>query len=259
MPDKQLTKIQKQNVSIIMPVYNLGESVCNIKHIVTRLDRELGGSFELLVVDDGSTDDTLAFARKIRDERVKITGYSKNLGKGGAVTYGFSRSTGDLVVFADGDLQAFPRDIRSYLEALECYDIAIASKRVVGSQLEACSKRKILSIGFNLLSRILLGISLSDTQVGFKAFRRSSLERILPLASVKRYAFDVEILAIATLLEFKIVELPAHVILIPKFPKKNILRMLIDLFGIAYRMKLKRWYQKNAMQYRGPYKPLLKW
>ena len=254
---------QKPAVSIVMPIYNGGqEIVSTIAAAVRKFESQFSSDFELIVVDDGSKDGTLQNLRKgIRDERVKVVGYRSNAGKGGALTFGFGFSTAENIIFADGDMQAFPCNLREYFDALKTADIVVASKRVEGAVVSAATERNFLSLGFNLFVKLLLSLPLSDTQVGFKVFRRSALEKILPLISVKRYAFDVELLVVAMkVCRFKILELPAEVTLISNFKMKNIVRMMIDLLGIAYRLKLKHWYQDNlAVENVSPYQPILRW
>ncbi len=210
-------------------------------------------------MDDGSTDGTLDAAREIKDERVRIVGYDNNRGKGEALLYGIRFARGDTIIFADGDLQALPLDFQHYLKAVETHDIAIASKRVRGARLDAGAKRKFLSIGFNAFVRVLLSLPISDTQAGFKIFRASALKKIIPLISVKRYAFDVELLTVANLLGLKITELPASVRLESTFRGGNIARMFIDVLGIAYRLRIRRWYQVNLEFRRNKYEPILNW
>ena len=107
-------------------------------------------------------------------------------------------------------------------------------------------RRNFLSIGFNNFVRFLLSLPIKDTQAGFKVLRRSALQKILPLLSVKRYAFDVELLVVATeICHYKVVELPAKVDLQGGFRLGNIIRMVIDMLGIVYRLKIKHWYQDN--------------
>lgn len=148
-----LTESQIPGVSIVMPVYNLGSSITSFVGNALSEFSVLLPSFELVVVDDGSTDGTLDAAREIKDERVRIVGYDNNRGKGEALLYGIRFARGDTIIFADGDLQALPLDFQHYLKAVETHDIAIASKRVRGARLDAGAKRKFLSIGFNAFVR----------------------------------------------------------------------------------------------------------
>jgi glycosyltransferase involved in cell wall biosynthesis len=229
-----------------MPVYNEGFEVR--QHVTKAIANYTNciPNFELIVVDDGSVDDTLAGLESINDQRVKIMGYEGNRGKGGALIFGSSLSTGDIVIFADGDGQALPRDVSSYIDALKTSDIAIASKRVSGAKVTAGFKRRFLSIGFNLFVRNLLSLPISDTQAGFKVFKASGLKKILPLIAVKRYAFDVEVLTVAMkVLNLKVEELPANVTLDSNFRIGNIVRMFLDVLGIGYRLKIRKWYQRN--------------
>jgi glycosyltransferase involved in cell wall biosynthesis len=232
-----------------MPVYNEGFGVR--QQIMTALASYSNStpSFELIVVDDGSTDDTLAGLRSIDDERVRVLGYKGNRGKGAALLFGATCSNAGIVIFADGDGQALPRDLTSYIDALESADIAIASKRVGGAKVRAGFKRRFLSIAFNLLVRNILSLPITDTQAGFKVFKASALERILPLIAVKHYAFDVEVLTVAKkVLNMKVEELPANVILGSNFKVKNIVRMFMDVLGIGYRLRIRKWYQRNLAE-----------
>ena len=247
-------------VSIIMPVYNEGEAVVGaIRSAISRFESLLS-SFELIVVDDGSTDNTRAALNAIKDDRVTVVGYPVNSGKGGALLFAFKFAKGATVIFADGDMEAFPKDLRHYVDVLKNADVAIASKRVPGAHLRAGVTRNFLSIGFNSFVHILLSLPISDTQAGFKVFKRSALEQIVPLLSVKRYAFDVELLVVATeICKFKVAELPASVNLTSGFSLRQIVRMMVDLLGIAYRLKIKHWYQDNHGRPQCEYRPIIRW
>ncbi|MDA4129364.1 MAG: glycosyltransferase [Thaumarchaeota archaeon] len=252
-------QILRPSVSIVMPVYNLGASIQNLVDLALARFGELLPSFELVVVDDGSIDGTLASACTIKDRRVRVVGYSQNRGKGEALLYGLRFAMGDTIILADGDLQAVPIDLDHYLKATQTADIAIASKRVSGAKLEAGFKRKFLSIGFNAFVRVLLSLPVSDTQAGFKIFRREAIRKIVPLICVKHYAFDVELLTVANLLKLNIVELPAYIKLESNFRNKNIIRMFIDVLGIAYRLRIRHWYQRNLELKKRGYQPIIRW
>jgi hypothetical protein len=99
----------------------------------------------------------------------------------------------------------------------------------------------------------------TDTQAGLKAARSKALYMILPLLSVKKYAFDAELLAVASLLNYRIEELPVFIDLRASFSVRKVFRMLIDLLGIAYRLRIKRWYQKNIVKMSNTYNPIIGW
>jgi hypothetical protein len=105
-------------------------------------------------------------------------------------------------------MQAMPDGYERYMPALDHADIVVSSKRVPGVLVCAGSRIKFLSIGFNLSVKMILPLSVSDTQAAFKAFKHNALATILPLISVKRYAFDVELLVVAKLKKLRIAELP---------------------------------------------------
>jgi glycosyltransferase involved in cell wall biosynthesis len=179
--------------------------------------------------------------------------YSKNMGKGYAVKTGFLKTSGDFVIFADGDMEIDLKNISKYLEALKNGDIVIASKRHSNSQVEVPVSRRVLSEVFNVLVRFLTGIPLKDTQSGLKAMRKSAFNDIFPKLAVKRYAFDVELLAVAHLYGLKVVEMPVSIKLDSAFKPKEIWHMFTDLLGIAYRLRIIHWYQrplpeKNKLQ-----------
>jgi len=140
------------------------------------------------------------------------------------------------------------------LEHFEWYeaDIIIGSKRHPVSKVQYPWQRKILSIGYQLLIRILFGLQIRDSQVGMKFFRREVLENVLPRILVKHYAFDIEILAVAHRLGYnRIFEAPVNLdwtegnsILI-KSLWYSIYRMLIDTAAIFYRLKILRYYDDH--------------
>ncbi len=260
------SQIQKSKtvpaVSFVLPVFNEGSQIVSIvSSAIRKFESLLGSNFELVIVDDGSTDGTRTLLDRMKkDDRIKVVGYPTNVGKGNALMFGFQFTTADKVIFADGDMHASPHDFQEYLSALDNADVVVSSKRVEGARVSASTKRNFLSLGFNLFVKMLLPVTVSDTQAGFKAFSRKALARILPLISVKKYAFDVELLVVAKLLSLRIAELPATVVLTDGFRKRHMLRMFVDLLGIAYRLRLKHWYQDNVQEItREAYTPLIKW
>jgi glycosyltransferase involved in cell wall biosynthesis len=242
-----------------MPAYNEAH---NIRQSVAGTEKELESvtrDFEIIVVDDGSEDGTGAAVESLANRRVRLVSYAQNKGKGFALKEGFNLVTGGLSLFVDSDLEIQARDMSAYVKALGTADLAIGSKRHPLSRVETPIIRRFLSLAFNILERLLTGVRASDTQAGIKAIRSSALYRILPLMSVKRYAFDAELLTVATLLNLKVVELPVCVNLRASFSARQVFRMLIDLLGISYRLRIRRWYQKNSVNMSETYDPIIPW
>jgi len=249
----------KGRTSIVMPAFNeaacIRKSITDVKEQFARVCPD----YEIIIVDDGSTDGTRRAAEEVADRRVKVVGYATNQGKGHALRLGFHRATGEFTFMFDSDSEIQPRELIAYITALTSADIVIGSKRHPLSNVQTPVIRKFLSIGFNTLERILTGVRATDTQAGLKAARSRALYRILPLLSVKQYAFDAELLAVASLLEFKIVELPVYIELRASFSVRKVFRMLVDLLGITYRLRVKRWYQKNMIMMSKTYSPIIEW
>jgi dolichol-phosphate mannosyltransferase len=228
------------DISIVMPAFNEEDHIEEAIKKVNCAVRQLRFTYEIIVVDDGSLDRTLNkvlnCARSNR--RVRVVSYGKNQGKGFAIRTGFYHADGDIVIFIDSDLDVDPTQIGEYVKALESADMVIASKWHPQSEIEMTSSRRLLSHGFNALVRLLTTVSVNDTQTGLKAMRRKALEKTFSRLTVKRYAYDVELLAIANLEKVKIVEAPITLSVTQRFKPKEILRMLSDLLVIAYKIRI---------------------
>jgi dolichyl-phosphate beta-glucosyltransferase len=257
-PEVSLLGLPK--ISVIMPVYNEATRVADsVKRARARL-QTLTEAYEIIVVDDGSTDATKAEAERMTgNPHVRVVGYSRNHGKGFAIKYGTEYVTGDLVIFMDGDGDVEPDLIEQYARVLKDNDIALGSKRHPESRVSAPAMRKFLSYGFHVLVILMTGLRVSDTQSGLKAFRREALKQTMNLICVKRFAFDVELLVVAELLKLRIVELPIRIEVNFLFGVRNALRMMVDLMGITYRLRVIRWYQANLRNSSAYYNPLIKW
>ena len=196
----------------------------------------------------GSKDLTPVIAKELAktDRRIRALSYRKNRGKGFALKYGFEHSRGDLVVFMDADLDLNPRQIKKLIKVMkrERADVAIGSKRHPESKINYPFKRKFLSDVYFIIVRILFNLNVKDTQVGLKVFRREVLRDVMPRILVKRYAFDVEVLANVVKRGYKIVEAPVELDfkLGSKVNWKEIWRMFVDTLAIAYRMHIRRYY-----------------
>jgi len=242
-------------ISIIVPSYKQEKTIVrDLNKILTVLNK-LRYPTELICVIDGKEDRTFnrvqRFAKKYSN--VRVIGYDTNKGKGYAVRFGMAESKGDIVGFIDSGMDLNPNGLSMLLEHFEWYeaDIIVGSKRHPVSKVEYPWQRKILSFGYQILVFILFGFRVRDTQVGMKFFRRQVLEKVLPRLLVKKFAFDVEILAVANYLGFKrIYEAPIDIRLelggMSSITNKTFLKiawgMLVDTLAVFYRVKILHYY-----------------
>jgi len=166
MKDSETNAVQSRNlISIIVPVYNEQSNIPSLlKHMKDILTQTLF-EYEVIVVNDGSTDDTLKtlLQEEKIDGHVKIVSYSNNSGKGYAVKQGIMCSKGDMVLFLDGDLDISPEQIKKYIKELGGFDLVIASKTHPESNVISPRHRKLLSKAYSLLVRSIVGIKVKDT------------------------------------------------------------------------------------------------
>src|SRR3989304_1745535 len=213
-------------LSFVIPAYNEENSIEDALGALDYAVKDRRLPYEVVVVDDGSADKTLlkAMTYASRNGHVRVVSYTQNEGKGYAVKTGFMQATGDVVVFADSDLDIDLGTIASYVDALRHGDIVIASKWHPESVVEMPILRKVLSHSYNVLVRVLTGAKLRDTQAGVKAIKKRAFKDIFPKLTVKRYAFDVELLAVANLYGLKVVEMPVNIQMNALFRPKEVWR-----------------------------------
>ena len=245
-------------LSLITPVSN-GEAFIedSIRRIVSDLEA-LGRPFEVLVVSDGSVDATESLVRAIDDPRVVPIAYAANQGKGYAICAGIAQARGRLVGWLDADLDIAPEVIVRAARRMEQGDVdaVIGSKRHPQSEVQYPPLRRVLSWGFQMLVRLLFRFDARDTQVGAKLFRAEMLDVVAPLLLVKRYAFDLEVLAVGAEFGFdRVAEVPVR--LEYRFTGTGINSsaarlMFRDTLAIGYRIHLRHWYvrQYAALQRR---------
>ena len=257
-PASPLT-VQTHGISAIMPAYNTASEILRSLVKVEQTLSRITSDYEVIVVNDGSEDDTEQVVKSYLklSPKVKLVSYAQNIGKGFALRKGSAEATRDIIVFIDSDSDIDAEHIVRYVKALGQHDMVIASKRSPHSDYKAPIMRKILSASFNILVKLLLGIKYSDTQAGLKAFRKKEFERIMRMGLVKRFAFDAELLALASLLNLRVVEAPVKIRMSARFSAKYIMYMLIDLLGVAYRLRVIKWYQHNLNGEISKYKPII--
>jgi glycosyltransferase involved in cell wall biosynthesis len=241
-------------LSVVVPVYNGGdEVVANVDVIREAVAAGLAPEdVELIVVSDGSIDGSAERLIESRgDKGIRVIHYDRNLGKGYAVKAGALASHGDWVGLVDADLDLDPALIPHYLEVArrERLDLAIGSKRHPDSLVQYPRSRRVASWCYQQLNRALFRLDVRDTQVGMKVFSRQVADEVVPLLLVKRFAFDLELLAVATSLGYdRIRELPVR--LDYRFSGSGVrslavLGALWDTAAVYYRLRILRTYDRK--------------
>ena len=197
-------------LSIIIPAYNESARLrSTLEAVISFAQLELS-EWEIVVVDDGSMDDTASVVRDFSS--VKYVRNAKNSGKGFSVRRGISASTLDPVLFSDADLSTPIAEALSLMKAIkEGADMAIASRQPrSGKKVLRTPLRKWRSAIFRVLVKVIALRGFHDTQCGFKMFRRPVAQSLFSLQRLDRFGFDVELLYIARKLRFKVIEVPVE-------------------------------------------------
>ncbi|MDE2019309.1 MAG: glycosyltransferase family 2 protein [Patescibacteria group bacterium] len=200
-------------LSIIIPAYNEAE---RIPRTLIDIDRRLARadySYEILVIDDGSKDNTVEVVSKfvpmIRNLRIVET--KENLGKGGAVRRGMLLAKGQIRLFSDADNSTSIDQFDNMIPFFKAgYAVVIGSRSVRGAKLNPPEPlyRRLIGKALNFFVQVILLWGIHDTQCGFKAFTAEAAENIFKISKIAGWGFDVEILSIAKLLGYKIKEIP---------------------------------------------------
>jgi glycosyltransferase involved in cell wall biosynthesis len=237
----------QQKLSVIIPAYDEGKRIYGNLLAAAKALRSV--RCEFIVVDDGSSDDTYAQAQRAakRLRNMRVVRYDENEGKGFALRYGFRYATGDLVAFLDADMDLPPGQVLAFIKVMQetGSDVVIGSKNHPDTRLDYPLHRKIASRAYQLLLAMLFTLPLSDTQVGLKLFRRRVLSAVFPKLLVKRFAFDIELLANAHRMGFKIAEAPIILTKHQRFGRiklRDVCVMFLDTMAVAYRMHVLRSY-----------------
>lgn len=199
--------------SIVVPAYNESARIgATLEQILQHVQSQQWKA-EVVVVDDGSRDNTSAIAGGFAAAHpaVRILKNPGNQGKGYSVRNGMLQARGTILLFTDADLSSPISEAGKLFAALAAgADVAIGSRWLDPSlQFQRQSlKRQVLSRLYNLFLRMVLLFPYRDTQCGFKAFTRAAAEKIFPLQRITRWGFDPEILYLAHRLRLKVAEVP---------------------------------------------------
>jgi glycosyltransferase involved in cell wall biosynthesis len=241
-------------ISVVMPAFNESEHIVkNLQEVVDTFS-SFEYDFEVIVVDDGSHDNTYLHAARVllkHPEFVRIVRYDKNQGKGNALIAGSAYARGEYVVFLDADMDLHPSQLPVFFELLEIEnaDAVIGSKRHPLSDVNYPLIRRVYSAAYYALVRVLFGLPLKDTQTGLKLFKAQVLRDIFPRVLAKRFAFDIEVLANAHRAGYKIVDAPVTLRfqrMYNRIGMRHVWCILLDTLAIFYRMKVRHYYDYSA-------------
>lgn len=237
-------------ISVCIPMYNesliAADTARTLWRAMDTLRREKEVAFEIIFADDGSRDDCAACVSRVAESEkldgVRVVGYKENRGKGAAVREAVRASVGDIVLYTDCDL-AYGTDVIGRM--IEMYDddtdAVIGSRRLTGDGYEEYTLlRRIASKAYIRVLAIVGGFRLSDSQCGCKSFRGDAARRIFAKCETDGFAFDFEVLMLASKLGLNIREMPVRIInhresTVHVF--RDSIRMLRDLSRIKARIR----------------------
>ena len=235
-------------LSIIVPSYNEQLRLPPSLELIAAYVNASGRSTEVLVVDDGSKDNTVEVAASFADRiaNLRVVKNGENRGKGYSVRHGMQEAKGEYVLFTDADLSAPIEEADKLIDALAQYDVAIGSRAMNRDLIEVHESRfrEFAGIIFNRIVRVVLWLPFVDTQCGFKAFRRERCRIIFAQQRIERFGFDPELLYLARHHGLKSVEIPVRWSHSPA-TKINMMRdsiqMFVDVFTIRWNSLLGRY------------------
>jgi dolichyl-phosphate beta-glucosyltransferase len=231
---------EKFFLSVIIPAYNeetrVEQTLSKIRYYLSQKDY----SSEIIVVDDGSCDETAGRAAEALKgmEHARVLSRSQNFGKGYSVKEGILQAKGKLILFSDADLSTPIEELDKFLPWIDRgFDVVIGSRALPESDIQVHQSffRELLGKMFNVLVQILVMRGIKDTQCGFKLFRREAALDVFPRVKIKKFSFDVEALYLCRKLGYRIQQVP---VVWRNSPQSRVrifsssLKMFLDLWRI---------------------------
>ena len=238
-------------LSVILPAFNEGLHIFeNLLKVCNAIKKY---NCEVIVVDDGSSDNTFSESKRAAKihRNIKPIRTNQNQGKGASLFYGFQKSKGELIAFLDADLEISPEHLVKLLAAMKKTnaDVVAGVKDPIANRFPL--PRRLMSALYRVSVNFLFGLDITDTQTGIKLFKREVLEEAIPRLKVSRFAFDIELLVAASRFGYKIEEYPVEVDYqrqgrLGRMKFKHFFGTFIDTFTVYFRASFWRWLEPSA-------------
>lgn len=244
-------KKQKIKLSVIMPAFNEGLHI--YENLISVCNKLKNINCEIIVVDDGSADNTFSESKRAAKvyKKIKPIQAKQNQGKGASLFLGFEKAQGELIAFLDSDLEISPAYLPNMLAIMQKNkaDVVTGVKDPVTNHFPFL--RRMMSSLYRKSVDFLFGLDITDTQTGIKLFKREVLEESIPRLKISRFAFDLELLVAASRFGYKIVEYPVEVLYqrqgnFGRMKSSHFLGSLLDTFKIYFRASFWRWLEPSA-------------
>lgn len=238
-------------LSVVMPAYNEEKLIYNSIKTTISVISGFVKDFEIVAVNDGSTDATKEEIKRAmkEDGRVRMVSSDKNRGKGTAIISGVTESEGKYIAFLDADLELNPSQLESYLRKMidDNADVVIGCKFHKDSKLSYPLIRKIISMGYYIMLLILFHLNVKDTQTGLKVFRAEAIRPVAHLVRTSGFAYDIELLVALNRRGCTIAQMPVTVVYVrdkntKRIGMKDIWRAFKDTWAIFIRVYFKHYY-----------------
>lgn len=233
---------ENESLSVVIPAYNESKRILPTLKRMSEYLMAGNCEFEIIVVDDGSSDGTPNVVEGSGLSGVRLIRSASNAGKGAALKKGVMDAKMSLILISDADMSTPIEEVEKLLRFVrEGYDIAIGSRALPGADIAVRQPwyREYMGKGFNLIVRTLLMGGIRDTQCGFKLYKANAAKKIFALSRLKGYSFDPEVLFIARNAGYSIKEVPVKWLNSPE-SKVRLLRDPADMFLGILRIRLNR-------------------
>lgn len=225
-------------VSVIIPAYNEESVICRLVEDTLKVMNQYGKQYEVLVIDDGSTDGTFEAVQRLRNKNLRVIKNTQNIGKTKTILKGSTSAKGSIISFIDADYQYDPHDLPKVIEKVkQGADLCVGYRE----RRQDTRYRKLMSWGFNQFDRVLFGIKIRDVNCGLKAYRAESFKKMNLRFLSAKWFIDTEILTRYYHRKYKVEEVPiAHYERGDGRSKVSCIKLMVEtlIFGILLKWEL---------------------